>query len=107
MGSYGDNEATYSGMKITKVSDGEFGGIALDSNNYEGGIDHIEISHERTRTPNEPSAEEEQTILRSELGKLMWVARAARPGAIYDASAAEQTFSDGEILRFQREVGEF
>ena len=28
----------------------------------------------------------------------MWIARIARPGAIYDASAAAQTFSDGELM---------
>ena len=32
--------------------------------------------------------------MRSELGKLMWVARIARPGAIYDASAAAQNFAN-------------
>ena len=69
-------------------------GVALDSNNYEG-VNHIEIPHERTRAPSEQSAEDEQTILRSELGKLMWIARIAPPCAIYDDSAAAQAFSDG------------
>ena len=32
--------------------------------------------------------------MRSELGKLMWLARIARPGAIYDASAAAQNFAN-------------
>ena len=43
--------------------------------------------------------------MRSELGKLMWLARIARPGAIYDASAFWQNFAnfkpgnnDGELL---------
>ena len=35
----------------------------------------------------------EQTISRSGLGKLMCIARIARPGAIYAASATAQTFS--------------
>ena len=89
------NEAAYLGMKIDKVNNGEFEGIALDSNNYEGGINHIEISHRRTRAPNEPSTEDEHTISRSALGNLVRVARIERPGAIYDALAAAQTFSDG------------
>ena len=38
--------------------------------------------------------------MRSGLGKLIWIARIARPGAIYGASAAAQTFSDGEIIGF-------
>ena len=82
-------------MQIAKVSDGEFGGIALESGNYEGEINHIGISYERTRAPKEPLTEDEQTILRSDLGKLMRVARIARPGAIYDDSAAAETFPDG------------
>ena len=32
--------------------------------------------------------------MRSELGKLMWLARIARPDAIYDASAASQNFAN-------------
>ena len=58
------------------------------------------MTHERTRTPKEPLTEAEQAISWSELGKLMRDARIARPGAIYDASAAAQTFSDGEIFEF-------
>ena len=68
-----------------------------DSNKSDDEIIHIEISHARTRTPEEPLAEAEQAILRSELEKLMRIARIARPGAIYDASAAAQTFSDVEL----------
>ena len=44
-------------------------------------------------------AEEERAILRSELGKLM---RIARPGAIYDAASAAQTFTDGGIVDFSK-----
>ena len=33
----------------------------------------------------------------------MWIARIARPGAIYDASAAAQTFSVGEMGIFTEE----
>ena len=69
-------------------------------------INHIEIYHERTRAPKEQSTEDEQTILRSELGKLMRIARIARPGEIYDDSAAEQTFSDGAFLEVLEPCGE-
>ena len=71
-------------------------GVILDPNNYEGGINHIEIPHERKRHRNEAITEEDHSIFRSELGKLMWIARIGRPGAIYDASAAAQTFSVGK-----------
>ena len=87
------------------MNNGEFGGVALGANNYEGGINHIEISHERTRAPGEPSTEDEQTILRSELGKLMRIARIARPGAIYDAPAAAPTFSDGGLFEVLERCG--
>ena len=33
----------------------------------------------------------------------MWIARIARPGAIYDASAAAQTFSGGKIIDVSEE----
>ena len=51
-------------------------------------------------SPDGILTENEQTILGSELGTLMWIARIARPGAIYDASAAAQTFSTGELIKF-------
>ena len=41
--------------------------------------------------------EEEPAILRSELGKLIRIARILRPGAIYDASAEVGAFSEGEL----------
>ena len=63
-----------------------------------GGINHIGISHERTRAPKEPLTEDGQTISLSELGKSIWIARIERPGAIYDDAAAAQTFPDGELF---------
>ena len=84
----------------------EFGGIIPDSGNYEGEIDNIEISHERTRHPNEPLTEEEHAIWRSGLGKLMRIARIARPGAIYDAPADAQTFPEGELLDVLEQKGD-
>ena len=72
----------------------------MGSDKYDGEINHIEIPHARTRTPEEPLAEAGRANFRSELGKLMWIARIARPGVIYDALAAAQTFSDGEIIDF-------
>ena len=93
-------------MWVTKTNSEESDGIILDSDNYEGGIKHIEISYERTRTPDEPSTEDEETISRAELGKLMWVARIASPGAIYDSSAAALTFSGGELFDVLERCGE-
>ena len=100
-GRYGETNRLMLAMKIPKVNNGNFNGTILGPNNNEGEINHIGISHERTqrtRAPKEPLTEEAQAILRSELGRLMWAARIARPGAIYDDSAAAQTFSDGELM---------
>ena len=64
------------------MRNGEFDGVILDPDNYDDDeINHIEIYRERTRQPDEALAEADHAISRSELGKLMWVARIARPGA--------------------------
>ena len=74
--------------------------MVLDPNKYEDDIKQIEISHERMMEPGEILTENEQAALRSELGKLMWIARIARPAAIYDDAASAQTFSTGEMMDF-------
>ena len=51
-------------MEIEKSTNAAFEGISPDSNNYEGGINHIEIPP-RTRKPDESLTEEEHAILRS------------------------------------------
>ena len=89
------NEETYVGAKITKVDHGELRCIISDSRNYEGAVNYIGISHERTRGPKELKAEGEQAISRSELGRLIWIARIARQGSIYDDSAAAQKLLGG------------
>ena len=48
----GGNKATYVGMGIAKVGDADSEGIILDSDNYEGEINHMGIPHERTRQRN-------------------------------------------------------
>ena len=83
-------------MEIGKVSDSDFECVILDSDNYEDKINQVGIPNERGRQRNVALTEEEPAILRSELGKLMRIARIARPGAIYDASAAAQTFPEGK-----------
>ena len=97
MGSYGGNGAAYFGMRISKVNREDPGGVISGSGKYGDRVSHIEIAQARTRSPKETLTGEEQAIFRPELGKLIWIARIARPGAIYDASAAAQTFPDGEL----------
>ena len=96
----GGNEAIYLGMEIPKVNNDDSDGIVSGSDKYEEKINHIEIPHARTRTPKEPLAEAERANSRPDLGKLMRIARIARPDVIYDALAAAQTFPDGEIIDF-------
>ena len=104
---YEENEATYLGMKISKVIREDPDGIILDSGKYADGVNHIEISHARTLAPKEPLSEAVPSISRSELGKLMWIARIAQPGAIYDASASAQKFTDGELTDVVKKGEEF
>ena len=87
-------------MRVKKVGDSDSECIISESDNYEDKFNQIGIPHARTRGRTDAWAEEEQSILRSELGKLMRIARIARPGAIYDASAAEQTFTESQIFDF-------
>ena len=79
-------------MKIPKIKNDDFDGIFLDSNGYGEQVNHIEIPHGRMMAIGEILTENEQAISRSELWKLLWIARIARPGAIYDASASAQPF---------------
>ena len=96
----GEIKSDLCGMQIGKEFGSNSDGVIRDSDNYDGGINHIEISHERTRRRNDALTEEQQTIARSELAKLMRIARIVRPGSIYDASAAAQTFSVGGNDRY-------
>ena len=99
----GGNKSTYLGMGIGKVSDSDYEGIMSGSNNYEGKIDIIEIPRGVSKEMPDDLTGDAQANLRSELGRLMWIARIARPGAIYDASAAARTFTTEEIADFQNE----
>ena len=68
--------------------------VILGPNNYEDKKNHIETPHARSKGNDDFLTEEEQSITRSELGKLMWLTRIARPDAIYDASAASRNFAN-------------
>ena len=91
------DKATYLGMEIDKVIDSDFEGLISDSNNCAGKINQIEIPHGRTNRWTDALTEAERAISRSELGKLRRIARIARQGAIYDASATAQPFTEGEF----------
>ena len=107
MGSYEENESTYSGMKIAKVNNENPDGVISEPNKYDDWVNHIVISHERTRTPKEPLAEAAQAIFRSELGELLRIARFARHGAIRDASADAKTFPGGKLMDVLEKGGGF
>ena len=52
------------------------------------------IPHARSKEKDDFLNEREQSVMRSELVKLMRLARIDRPDAIYDASAAAQNFAN-------------
>ena len=64
VGRFGANEATYMGMKNSKIKNDDFEGIVLDSNGYEDKINHIEVPHERMMAIGGILTENEQTISR-------------------------------------------
>ena len=68
--SYEGNQSTYLGTEIEKVSDSDCECVIWDADNYEDKINYIEISHERAKRRNEALTEADQTIPRSELGKI-------------------------------------
>ena len=94
-------------MLVGKVGGSDFERIVLDSDNYEGGINQIEIPRERADRRSNDLTEEEQATFRLELGKLMWIERTARPGAIYDASAAARKFPGGKMADSKEGNGDF
>ena len=103
--SYEGNQSTYLGMGVEKVSDSDCDVLVLDSNDYEDKINHIEFPHGRTRHRNGALTGEGQSISRSALGKLMRIARIARPGAIYDDSAAARTSPKAELSKKMKKLG--
>ena len=82
-------------------------GIILDSDNYEDKINHIEISHERTRQPGEALTGGRTGHFPIGIGKSMRIPRISRHGAIYDASAAAHTFAGGIMIDASEEKGAF
>ena len=97
----GGSKTTYLGVGIEKAIDSDPEGIILDPNNDADRINNIEIPHEWARKRNDILTEAERTVLRAELGKLIWIARIARPGAIYNASATAQTSPGNKMVDLQ------
>ena len=83
VGRYRENDSLFTGMGIIKKNE-NFQGVSMSTNGFEDKIKSIEISHGRTRTPNEPLTETELSILRTELDELTRVARMDRPDLMYD-----------------------
>ena len=98
--SYEENDIVCMGMNIIKKNEIPRG-ISMNTNGFEDKIKSIGISHERTRATNEPLTE--LSILRTELGKLTWVARMARPDLMYDVFDSAQISPEGEIIDMESE----
>ena len=86
--------------EIMKIKNDDSEGVVLDLNKYDGEINRVGISHGRMIEPDGILTGVEQTIPMSVLGKLMRIARIARPGAIYDDSASAQTVATGGMIGF-------
>ena len=91
----GGDKETYLGAEIEKVIDSDCEGIILGPNNYEGDINHIGIPHEGGSAKWRFKGRGARYFAIG-IGKSMRIARIELQGAIYDASAAAQTFSEGE-----------
>ena len=72
--------------------------ISMSADGFGDKIKSIEISHERTRTPNAPLTETELSILRTELGKLTRIARMDRPDLMYGVFDTGGISPKGEII---------
>ena len=102
VGRYEENDSVFMGMEIIK-KDRNTQGVSMGANGFEDKIKSIGISHERTRTPNVPLTETELSILRTELGKLTWIARIDRPDLMYEVFDSAQISPKGEIIDMETE----
>ena len=79
------------------MGDADCEGVILDPDNY---VDKIG----QNLNPARKKSEEGRCDFTVGIRKLI---RDARPGAIYDASGAAQTFTEGGIVDFQNEIDRF
>ena len=95
------------GPKITQVENADsLACIKLGSNGYGNKIQDISTSRGWARRKGDFSTFEAQFALRSELWKLMRIARIATPGALHGASAASRTFDDVASVLENQSVSE-
>ena len=85
------------------ISDGDnmCSGLNWSTNNYDIEIKDIAILPDRSKKKEEHLTPGEQFALRSELGKLMRIARISRPDALRGASVQAQTFDEDEETIFK------
>ena len=76
------NDITHVGLRVRKLEDGS---VKITGEDYERNIERIYIEPARQRDLNAFLIESEEKDFRSQLGKVMWLARITRADIAYDA----------------------
>ena len=88
------NDIMHTGLRVRKMIDGD---VIVASEDHGKNIEEIQIRPERQRDLNAILIEEEKDF-RSQLGKIMWLARITRADITYEAAAVAQAFAEAERL---------
>ena len=98
------NDIMHTGLRVRKCVDGE---VVVTSEDYEKCIEEVEIRPERQKQLEEFLVEAEEKAFRSQLGKIMWLARITRADITYEAAAVAQAFAENEVLEQEYEPENF
>ncbi|MCH2677777.1 MAG: hypothetical protein MKZ73_05895, partial [Alphaproteobacteria bacterium] len=98
------NDILHVGLRVRKIEDGS---VMVTGEDYERNIERIEIEPSRRKDINAFLVEEEEKKFRSQLGKIMWLARITRADITYEAAAVAQAFAESEDLEQNYEVNVF
>ena len=89
------NDILHVGLRVRKIEDGS---VMVTSEDYERNIERIELEPNRRKDVNAFLVEAEEKSFRSQLGKIMWLARITRADITYEAAAVAQAFAESENL---------
>ena len=98
------NDIIHVGLRVRKLESGD---VMVSSEDYERNIESIRIEPERRRDVNAFLIESEEKDFRSQLGKIMWLARITRADITYEAAAVAQAFAESENLEQNYDVTSF
>ena len=89
------NDIMHTGLRVRKCVGGD---VVVTSEDYEKCIEEVEIRPERQKQLDEFLVEAEEKAFRSQLGKIMWLARITRADITYEAAAVAQAFAEKQVL---------